>query len=232
MKAYDRIEELRRRHVAAVKRGIVGRIELRRIQHVEVALGEQRMRARGYKLHVIQNNNKHNFCPFLRREVPLISCMSRSVNHTEKVCFRCERPMEWAKASGALQEHDFRASEDQWAPHEVGRYVNGALVTTVEEPFAYQRVETPAGDVFFFKRYADGLVEPDYSSRPNQEAQTRWWNLGPDDMAPLTSSLPRDEVEQRAAAAERERTRLLRGATSEPKGDDEAAEKPKRKRKR
>lgn len=215
MKPEDRIDLLRRRHVEAAKAGLAGRINLRRIMHVEVAQGEERMRKKGIKLHVIQNTTKTNYCPFLKRDMPLIVCLCRSVNYTERVCFGCERPMEWARGGGHLKDHDARMRPRDYQPTTMGKYVDGALTNVTQDPYAYLRVELPSGDVLWFKRYADGLVEPDYGARPNNEEPGRWWQPGPNDMAPLNSTLDEEDLKARLDAAERERTRLYRGA--EPK---------------
>jgi len=201
-----RIEELRSRHVAAVEGGTEGRIELMRQQHLEHARSEAALRARGVKLHVVREQNTANQCPFYHQPKPLITCLSRSTNHTEPVCFGCPYPMEWASVKGSLVDYDHRTRPEQYTPYKMIRYINGAPTPVEHEPFVYMRVEEPNGDIWWFMRFLHGQVSPDYGAMMDHSRNdTRWWDLGASDMAPPQSSLPPEEVEAKREAADKKR---------------------------
>lgn len=222
MKPTERITLLRQRHVHAATRGAKGLIHLRRIQHVEVARGEAELRRQGYHLHVVQDPMRTNFCPYKHESVAVISCLIRSANPTEPVCYGCPTAMEFAKFRGHLQEHDVRKSPADWQPRTQGKYINGTLMQVPYDPWVYLRVELPNGDVLFFKRYADGLVEPDYAARPDNNRDTHWWGLRAEDQAPLPSHLPPEVAAQLASKADAKRSSMTRG------GDKPTTKKPKK----
>lgn len=203
-----RIEELRIRHVAAVEGGTEGRMMLMRQQHMEHARSEADLRAQGVKLHVVRDFNVTNQCPFYRQPKAIITCLSRSTNHTEAVCFGCPYPMEWATVRNLLLTHDVRTHESQWRPYKMIRYINGVPTPVEYEPYVYMRAEERNGDVWWFKRYLHGQVTPDYSGMMDYSRDTRWWDLGPSDMAPRQSSLPPEEIEAKREAAEKKRSAL------------------------
>jgi hypothetical protein len=222
----NRINELRRRHVAALEDGTKGRMSLMREMHTEFARSEAALRARGTKLQILRDPQSTNWCPYFRRSVMLISCMVQSVNITETTCFGCAYPMEWAKKGAKLVEFDYRRSPEDWQPRQIGRYIqtprkDGGTTTTLQavtvEPFAYQRVEEPNGDVYWFKRYLWGQVELDYAAHQDRSRPTRWWELGPDDMAPPQSSLSADERESKLYTADKARHGLLMIGTAKAK---------------
>lgn len=232
MKPSEKIAALRLKHVdAASQKHIQGRLNVVREQHVRVAKVEHEMRSGGVRLHVMQESNVYNACPYLKRSVPLTTCLMHAVNYTQKICFGCEIPDEIAAMKNLLQEHDVRTDPRQWTPYFLSTYVDGKLEARLREPFAHLRVELPNGDVFWLRRFKDGLTDLNLYSRLNEESSdVHWWAPRREDAAPPNSSLSAEELRLRLHNAEAARRRLSSGkADTKNEDDDETPKKTKKK---